>query len=136
MIVFFKLENKNTSLNKLVFFLTRSLPSSNKIEILSKSSKNTNQASSMCNPKPRIQHTISLVCDVIYDLRFFKAISKCCRQFHIHSLAYYALNDCFWINERGNCKQFVGYKVENSEKNFKSLSRLPCSYKREPGRHI
>ena len=45
-----------TSLNKWVISSSKSLPSSNKIEIFPKSSEDTNKASSVCNPKPCLQY--------------------------------------------------------------------------------
>ena len=59
--------------------LSKSLPSSNKIEILSKPSKDTNEASSCVNPKPCLQHTCSLVYDAINFicyLELFKTINR------------------------------------------------------------
>ena len=66
-------------LNKWVTFSSKSWFLSNKIEILSKLSKDTNEASSWCSPKPCLQYICSLVCDVIEficDLKLLKAINR------------------------------------------------------------
>ena len=64
--------------NKWLISYSKSLSSSNKLEILSKSSKETNEAFFMCAiQRPRLQHICSLVCDVvdfICDRKLFKAI--------------------------------------------------------------
>ena len=68
-----------TSLNKRVISYPELLSSSNKIGILSKSSKDTNEASTCVQPEAILQHTCSLVCDVIDfigDLKLFKSINR------------------------------------------------------------
>ena len=51
----------------------------NKIEIYFKSFEDTNEASSVCNPKPCIQYACSLLCDVIgfsCDLKLIEAVNR------------------------------------------------------------
>ena len=71
--------NRLPSLNKWTISSSKSLSSSNKIAILSKSSKDTNEAFSVCNPNPCMQYACSLLSDVIdlfCDLKLFKAINR------------------------------------------------------------
>ena len=57
-VFFFRLENRNTSLNKWVIFSSKSLCLFSKIETLPKSSKN--KLPRVCNPKVWLQNTCSL----------------------------------------------------------------------------
>ena len=74
---------KYLSVNKWVISLqSSSLP--NKIEILPKSSKDVTKLFRVCNQKPCLLHTRSLISNVIdffYDLKLFKTINRNCFDF-------------------------------------------------------